>query len=89
MVTLVLSVGRMDEVTGVVGIDLISCRLEGAGGGGTLVLVIEVEDGTDDCCCCCFPGVFNISIRLLSIKCSLKESVFDLISFEVVLVNDC
>lgn len=77
--------GRMDEVTGVVGIDLISCRFEGAG-GGTVVLAVDIGDGTDGCC---FPGVFRISIRLLSIKCSLKESVFDLISFEVLFVNDC
>ena len=44
---------------------------------------IEVDgddgDGTVDCDDCCLPGVFNISIRLLSIKFSLKESVLILL----------
>ncbi len=72
IVTLVLSMGSIDEADGVVGIDLRSCRLDGAGGEGKFVLMDDVGDGAGDCC---LPGVFNISIRLLSIKCSLKESI--------------
>jgi hypothetical protein len=76
IVTLVLSIGSIDEDDDVgVPTDLISDRFEGGGGGGgrgKLVLMDEDGDGTGDCR---LPGVFNISIRLLIIKCSLNESV--------------
>ena len=71
MVTFVLSIGSIDGVA--VGLGLISGFLEGRGGGGKLVRIDDVGDGVGDCC---LPGVFNISILLLSIKCSLKESLF-------------
>ena len=50
--------------------------MEGGGGGGASGQVAfdneEIVSGFVDCC---LPGVFNISNRLLSIKCSLKGSV--------------
>ena len=52
-----------------------ACRLVSVEEGGNTVVAVDDDDGDGAVDCGCLPGVFNISIRLLSIKCSLKESV--------------
>lgn len=49
------------------------CFFDG-GGAAENIVVDDDGDGAVDCGIC-LPGVFNISIRLLSIRCSLKASV--------------